>query len=51
MPGKITKPNAENWYMDGSGMKNHFGAGVNGPRDNSREIFLWTASLQCFKLK
>jgi hypothetical protein len=37
MPGKITKPNAENWYMHGSGIKNHFGAGVNGPRDKARK--------------
>jgi hypothetical protein len=38
MPGKITDLNADLLYADGSGINNHFGASVNGPRDNRRKI-------------
>ena len=38
MPGKIADPNTDIWYTDGSGISNHFGAGVCGPRGNHREI-------------
>jgi hypothetical protein len=51
MPGKIADTNVEIWYTNGSGISNDFGAGVYGPRDNSRETILWLASLQFFKLK
>ena len=37
MPGKITDLNADLSYADGSGINNHFGASVYGPRDNQRE--------------
>jgi hypothetical protein len=37
MPGKITDINADLLYADFSGINNHFGASVNGSRDNRRE--------------
>jgi len=39
MPCKITDLNADLLYTDGSGINNHFGTSVNGPRDNRRESF------------
>jgi hypothetical protein len=36
MLGKITNPNVI-WYTDRSGIKNRFGAGIYGPRDNHKE--------------
>jgi hypothetical protein len=40
MPGKITKPNAKIWYMNRSGISNHFGVGVYGPRIDFRDSIL-----------
>jgi len=36
MLGKIANPNII-WYTDRSGINNHFGAGIYGPRDNHNE--------------
>jgi len=36
MLGKIANPNVI-WYTDRSGIKNRFGAGIYGPRDNHKE--------------
>jgi len=36
MLGKIANPNVI-WYTDRSGINNHFGASVCGPRDNNKE--------------
>jgi hypothetical protein len=49
MPGKITKSNAEIWYMDRSGISNHFGAGVYGPRNDCRESILMGSLFTVFK--
>jgi hypothetical protein len=46
MPGKITKPNAEIWYMNRSGISNHFGAGVYGPRIDFRDSILMGSLFQ-----
>ena len=43
MPGKITNPNADLWFMDESVFMDQ---GI-----TRGEAVLWTASLQCFKLR